>query len=330
MATVTNGTSTVPVEIVAARLRRPLRREAIGLLNVAAPQIQAGTPALLAGQITYLTTTLADALALDAIYAALNPLTLNASAIEVRRNQATVPTPVDTTGWNANNPALYPVTYDSAGGRRPGTGARKSTRVAGTPNTTLASVSAAGNSAWNTAGRVPVTPGEVWTLSAYVKASVAFRAAIIQVSFFDSSGTQIGFAGPSVHQNGAAGEWVRPYITVTVPAGAVNMGILNLGAYLPSGSSAGGEETWMTDALIEKSPDLGAFFSGGYTPDADLTPAWLGTPAASASILTRADLEAGLSGLKHSGVGTTEMVAEKPPPGRSARWLYSVDVVEVP
>ena len=63
MATVTNGTSTVPVEIVAARLRRPLRREAIGLLNVAAPQIQAGTPALLAGQITYLCGSLSDALA---------------------------------------------------------------------------------------------------------------------------------------------------------------------------------------------------------------------------------------------------------------------------
>ncbi len=76
MATVTNGTSTVPVEIVAARLRRPLRRESIGLLNVAAPQIQAGTPALLAGQLTYLCNSLSDVLALDALYGGLSPITL--------------------------------------------------------------------------------------------------------------------------------------------------------------------------------------------------------------------------------------------------------------
>ncbi len=82
MATVTNGTSTVPVEIVAARLRRPLRRESIGLLNVAAPQIQAGTPALLAGQLTYLCNSLSDVLALDALYGGLSPITLAGSLVE--------------------------------------------------------------------------------------------------------------------------------------------------------------------------------------------------------------------------------------------------------
>ena len=75
---------------------------------------------------------------------------------------------------------------------------------------------------------------------------------------------------------------------------------------------------------------FGGYFDGGYSPDPALSPAWVGAANASPSILTRADLEAGLAGFKHSAVGTTEMVAEKPPPGRSARWLYSVDVVEVP
>lgn len=55
-------------EIVGAALTRPLRRSVYDALNEAAPQIAVGTPGLLAGTITYLCSTLADALAMDGVY----------------------------------------------------------------------------------------------------------------------------------------------------------------------------------------------------------------------------------------------------------------------
>lgn len=55
-------------ELLAAQLERPYRRTALDLLNTAAPQFAAGVPGLLAGQLTYLCRTYADAIALDAVY----------------------------------------------------------------------------------------------------------------------------------------------------------------------------------------------------------------------------------------------------------------------
>ncbi len=342
MATVTNGTSTVPVEIVAARLRRPLRREAIGLLNVAAPQIQAGTPALLAGQITYLTTTLADALALDALYAALNPLTLNATAIEVRRNLISNPQgTVDTgTGWN-----IVP--------RWGGTGASVSTTTEATAvtlpdgtqvdsfrrKTYTVVPTAAKDSAWQfmvtSTNRAPVTAGKTYTLQyAWRKSFLGTQTlSRFEVRFYTdvSAGTEVGttVVGPTL-TNPAADTWQQDAFTFTVPATATHCVIYHYYAISDFAIIVVGSTFDATAVLVEESPVRRSYFDGGHSPDPALTPAWVGAANASPSILTRADLEAGLTGFKHSAVGTTEMVAEKPPPGRSARWLYSVDVVEVP
>jgi hypothetical protein len=72
-----DGTTTVgAVEIVAATLTRPLRREVIEIRNSADVLINAGTPGRLAGQITYLCASLSRALALDALYRGTATLTL--------------------------------------------------------------------------------------------------------------------------------------------------------------------------------------------------------------------------------------------------------------
>lgn len=55
-------------EVVGAALTRPLRRSVYDALNTPAPQIAIGTPGLLAGSITYLCSTLEDALVLDSVY----------------------------------------------------------------------------------------------------------------------------------------------------------------------------------------------------------------------------------------------------------------------
>lgn len=77
----TNGTITATaVEILGAALVRHLRRTDLDAPNQAAPRISAATPAKLAGSITYLCDTLAQALAIDAVYTATATVTLTTGA----------------------------------------------------------------------------------------------------------------------------------------------------------------------------------------------------------------------------------------------------------
>jgi hypothetical protein len=332
MSTITNGTLSAPAEVIAASLARNLRREAISVPTVAAPVIQSGTPGLLSGQLTLLTTTLAAALALDAIYSGTATATLSGSNnTEQRRNYATVPNPTSLTGWQPNNGALHPATYDASGGRRAGTGAKRFTRAASSPSTLIASAYCAGGASWTATERVQVAPGERWTVSSYSKASVAFTASIA-VGFYDAANNQIGLLadGASDPVAGAAGAWVRSSVTVTVPAGATNMGIARQEVNMASGTTSGGELAWMTDALIERGKSLDDYFDGIYSPDPDLAASWVGTANQSQSVLRSTDLPTGLHGLKHVAVGSTRMSAERALPGRRAKWLVTVDVVEVP
>ncbi len=314
MATVTNGTSTVPVEIVAARLRRPLRRESIGLLNVAAPQIQAGTPALLAGQITYLAATLADALALDALYAGLAPVTLNAGAIETRRNACTVPRAATSWGVFAGTGGTVTSSVPADARWKGGVARRAVWTVAGT-----------GIGYVSTSGSATMAVGETWLISMRV-AVVGYTGALgLSIGGGNSPTVAYGALNTIDHGDGTLTLW-RIVTCTSLGAGT---GAFIFYASLTNGQV--GHELWAGDAIAEKGvTSFAGYLDGGYSPDPALSPAWVGAANASPSILTRADLEAGLAGFKHSAVGTTEMVAEKPPPGRSARWLYSVDVVEVP
>ncbi|MFT3971793.1 MAG: hypothetical protein QM695_16325 [Micropruina sp.] len=68
--TAASWTLTATTELLTAQLDRPLHRTAIDRITAAVPHIQAGTPGLLAGQITYLCDDLNAALALDAVYTA--------------------------------------------------------------------------------------------------------------------------------------------------------------------------------------------------------------------------------------------------------------------
>jgi hypothetical protein len=74
--TVTDGTTTVgALEIIAASLSRPLRRDALDA-NQADYLFTAGTPGLLAGRVTFLCASLARGLALEALYQGTALLTL--------------------------------------------------------------------------------------------------------------------------------------------------------------------------------------------------------------------------------------------------------------
>lgn len=166
----------------------------------------------------------------------------------------------------------------------PTTGAKMFARNTTTPDYTIASSYAVGLLSWNAASRVAVVPGEVWTLSAYVRANIAFRASI-SVAFYNAE-VQVGSTADSAVLFGSTGQWVRPSVTVTVPAGVTTMGIVSLSAQTQVNPTTGTEVAWMTDGLCEKVDTLGDFFSGSQaSTDIDLTPSWVGTANASASVL---------------------------------------------
>lgn len=97
-----------PEEFLAATLTRPLRRSVYDALNVPAPQISIGTPGLLAGTLTYLCASLAEALSLDGLYQFAGPITLETGgaldgfthmAVESLRMTAERATPGQPSKW---------------------------------------------------------------------------------------------------------------------------------------------------------------------------------------------------------------------------------------
>ena len=210
--------------------------------------------------------------------------TVAAGTVEVRRNLAVRPVPVDAlSGWNSGDSGIYIPSYDATGGRRAGTAARKFTRAAASPSSALAAMYAVGIITWTHAGRTPTIAGETWTTSVYAKAAQAFNT-YVAVTYYDAAGTAIGGGLPGTTVTGSAGAWVRPFVTTTAPAGAATIGV-RLYINRTSGVTVGGEESWATDALIEKSPVLLPYFDGTYNPTPGAAVSWLGTVNASASVM---------------------------------------------
>lgn len=203
---------------------------------------------------------------------------------EIRRNCATIPCPTSTTGWSSNNAALYVPTFDATGGRR-GTGARLFTRAASSPSSVIASCFAAGLAGWTVGDRVSVTPDDMWITSVYVKADVIFTASV-SVGFFDASNVQVGSPVTGSVVTGAANTWAILTVAAVVPAGATNFGIQTVLVSKASGSTVGGEQVWMCDALYEKTTIQGAYFDGTYSPEGVLVPAWTGAVGTSVSTLS--------------------------------------------
>lgn len=243
----------------------------------------------------------------------------------VRRNEATAPRPTSTAGWSSNNGSLYTRSFDATGGRLAGTGAAKFVRSATSPSDMIGSAYSGGTSDWTQAARVKTAPGEVWTVSAWSKADKDFST-FIDVRFYDAAGATISIAFPSATVNGAANTWVRVSVTMTAPANAVTFGIINHSINLQTGTTVGGEQAWMTDALYERGSVLNDFFDGSTTSPAGFASTWEGTAGTSASYMYDTDFTVAwtgtvdasastLSGLSVSGVNASNAAVIQ-----STRW----------
>ncbi|MFC0623823.1 hypothetical protein [Kribbella deserti] len=74
-------------------------------------------------------------------------------------------------------------------------------------------------------GQIPVSPGEVFTFSVYLRGvdGGVGRTVWPQMSFYSSTGVQVSSA---VHGHSLTGDWTRYTVTGTAPAGAVRLAVM--------------------------------------------------------------------------------------------------------
>lgn len=193
-------------------------------------------------------------------------------------------------------------------------------------------VGAYSNAGVSTTG-LPVTAGETYTFSSYMRASVVPTGSTattftMGVTFRDGLGARILPVPEFVRVTPVAGQWVRVALTAAAPAGAATVSIgtdvLGTGTW-PVGATLDG-----TGLLVEASSGLGAYFDGSTSPDSDLTPTWTGTANASASVLNGVGV-AGVTAVD-LGQGVQYRTADAPVAGSSAlrTMLRTTGVIGLP
>ncbi len=128
---------------------------------------------------------------------------------------------------------------------------------------------------------IPVTAGTRYTVSGYVRASVALTGAYIDVLLFNSSGVQV-FDGPQNPEAVAANTWERLSASFVAPAGAVRAQVrVVIPQALASGTVA------RASALMLYPGDFTTAYLDGGCSLTGYTFAWTGTAHASTSTRTR-------------------------------------------
>lgn len=128
------------------------------------------------------------------------------------------------------------------------------------------------------ANRVSAAPGEVWTASAWLRASTAGRFTKLTVVAYDSAGNNINaaFGGRYVRLGAGADGWVRASHTLTLPAGTVAVGLV-IGN---DGTTDGVNHYIHVDGVqLEQASRPSSYIDGSLGPGY----AWSGTPHASVS-----------------------------------------------
>lgn len=137
-------------------------------------------------------------------------------------------------------------------------------------------------------GFIPVVAGEAWTLSVYVKPDIADQ---VRLNIAWLSGTNFPADTVALSQGtytaASGGSWTRISVSGIAPSGA---SLLAFQFTSQSTSYAVDTGIKLSGYLAEKTSVVLPYFDGSQTPDADLMPAWTGTPNASASILRGSSL----------------------------------------
>ena len=139
----------------------------------------------------------------------------------------------------------------------------------------------------NGTGFFPVRPGQVITVSSYLRCNLNSKAAQVGFYWYDAAGVQIGVADfPSPPVTLPALDWQRIAGTATAPAGAAFL--------LPvSDITSGTTQNWPLSSRLEGTGllveygGLGDYFDGDSVDTEQLFHSWAATPKGSTSIQNR-------------------------------------------
>ena len=219
---------------------------------------------------------------LNSAKTALVDLTNRVSSIvqQPRTNLATNPSGETAgAGWLSNNPATWTVSDDTTV-KRSGTKSKKSVPVTAGAQTNLLSIYNVGGAPF------PVTPGRVYTFSAYFAHNAAVNVnSALTYTWLDSGGAAIGttVTGPAVTHVGGSAFNARPFVTtVPAPSNAVTVRI-GAASTRSTGNTVAGESAWIDDFLMEEGYDLRFYFDGRTSGGS-----WTGTADASTSTIVEA------------------------------------------
>lgn len=194
-----------------------------------------------------------------------------------RTNLFTNPSGETASGWSSNNGSSWTVSDDTTV-KRSGTKSKKSVPVTAGISTSVLSI-------YNVGGGIfPVTPGRVYTISAYFAHNTSVNCnSAVTYNFLDAGGASIGatVSGPNILHSGGSTFNARASVTTPpAPANAVNV---RIGATTTrsSGNSVAGDAAWIDDAIMEEGYNVGTYFDGS-TAGAS----WTGTANQSTSTIT--------------------------------------------
>jgi hypothetical protein len=152
----------------------------------------------------------------------------------------------------------------------------------------------------NTNTGLPITGGQTYTFSSYLRSSAAGKTnANIGLFWHDAAGVWISSV-VSTPVAMTAGAWLRVSFTATAPANAASVGIVSdvdSGTFWLAGDTLDG-----TGLLIEPGQVLNPWFCGATPALGDFTYNWLGTANASASE-QRAQMVSTTSASRNTGAG---------------------------
>lgn len=185
------------------------------------------------------------------------------------------------TNWAANPSGATNATYWSTNALNSSTSLDTSTQRPGSSTTgsivgTTTVAQAFNVQLWNGSAAAPplvaVSPGQTWTISAYVKCSESTQA-FAQMRWRDSSNTNIANSSGSVVSISSTG-WTRISATATAPANAAFLHV----SFNLSASVSAGAKYWVDDAMVTQGSTLYSYADGS-------SPGWIwnGTPGDSTS-----------------------------------------------
>jgi hypothetical protein len=201
--------------------------------------------------------------------------TIKAALVEVRRNVATDPGCRNasimwrTRGGTPTNPDVT-TSYIDATWATSG----RAFRVAGSSTSTYLNVEAS-----PTPQEVPISAGQVWTVTAKVRSDVS-RQVIIRLRMLNGGGDLVS----SLFTIGPTAQEITS--TFTIPAGATPSASFTVITSNNTVAFGAGNVFEVGDPVIEQSPISRPYFDGAISQDADLWPSFVGADSGSDSILS--------------------------------------------